>query len=226
MTRILQPELLDELPSTDPRAIHSRRDLRRINRLMRNARPIISFVCAFVQNHVVKGPLTVAEIGAGDGYISSQLAGALSRRGISGELLLIDRQPSSPVPPRHWKSDSVQADIFEWLGRAPRVQVIVANLFLHHFSDPQLRDILGRCAGLCECFAASEPRRSTLAEWFSRRVKLIGCNDLTRHDAEISVRAGFNGSELTALWPATPNWAVTERRAGLFTHFFGAARQP
>ena len=36
MNRIVQPELLDELPPDDPRAMRSRRDLRRINAWMRN----------------------------------------------------------------------------------------------------------------------------------------------------------------------------------------------
>ena len=38
MERSLQAELLDELPADDPRAVGSRRDLRRINALMGNAR--------------------------------------------------------------------------------------------------------------------------------------------------------------------------------------------
>ncbi|OYU98743.1 MAG: hypothetical protein CFE26_27060, partial [Verrucomicrobiales bacterium VVV1] len=36
--RQLVPELLDALPAADPAAVHSRRDLRRINALMGNTR--------------------------------------------------------------------------------------------------------------------------------------------------------------------------------------------
>ena len=36
MKRIVQPELLDALPPDDPRAVRSRRDLRRVNAWMRN----------------------------------------------------------------------------------------------------------------------------------------------------------------------------------------------
>ncbi len=36
-SRTVVPELLDELPPDDPRAMHSRGDLRRVNRLMGNA---------------------------------------------------------------------------------------------------------------------------------------------------------------------------------------------
>jgi hypothetical protein len=51
----------------------------------------------------------------------------------------------------------------------------------------------------------------------------IGCNDVTRHDAVASVRAGFRDGQLSALWPAGP-WKLTERGAGLFSHLFVARR--
>ncbi len=51
-----------------------------------------------------------------------------------------------------------------------------------------------------------------------RLLPLIGCNRVTRHDAAVSVQAGFTGAELTALWPA--GWRITESAAGLFTHSF------
>lgn len=222
MTRVLQPELLDELPPYDPRAIHSRRDLRRINKIMSNARPTIEFLRAAE----LKSPVTIAEIGAGDGNISAQIAHALSGHGISGTVLLVDRQPLPAPELSGWSVQSVKADIFAWLKKAATVDVIIANLFLHHFSDAQLRQILRRSAPLCKLFAASEPRRSSIALWFSRRLRLIGCNEITRHDAEISVRAGFSGSELTALWPQEESWNLCERKAGLFTHFFAARRVP
>jgi hypothetical protein len=60
--------------------------------------------------------------------------------------------------------------------------------------------------------------------FFSRLLRVIGCNDVTRHDATISVRAGFSGEELSALWPDKQNWQLTERRAGLFSHLFIAQK--
>jgi hypothetical protein len=73
-------------------------------------------------------------------------------------------------------------------------------------------------------FIACEPRRSAPALAASRLVGLIGCNGVTRHDAVASVRAGFTGSELSALWPAGPGWKLHEGAAGLFSHRFMARR--
>jgi hypothetical protein len=52
----------------------------------------------------------------------------------------------------------------------------------------------------------------------------IGCNGVTQYDARVSVRAGFAGNELSALWPASGDWRLTERPAGLFSHLFVAQR--
>jgi hypothetical protein len=225
MTRVLERELLDELPANDARAIHSRRDLRRINALMGNARVITRFLMRYVRRANLVGPLRVAEIGAGDGYIAMSVARALSERGVKGNLLLVDRIAHEVQAVENWNVEVIAADVFDWLNSKRKADIIIANLFLHHFEDGRLRDLLGKCAGLCDCFVAAEPRRSGFAEWFAGRVKLVGCNDVTLHDAEISVRAGFNSSELSTLWPRNEKWRLVEKRAGLFTHFFGAVRE-
>jgi hypothetical protein len=223
MTRILQPELLDELPSNDPRAISSRRDLRRLNAIMGNGRMLARSVVDFVLARKERSPITIAEIGAGEGYIGAKVARTLTSAGFSGSLLLIDRQrPRVAQVTDGWKISAIERDVFDWLDEAPQVDVIVANLFLHHFNDTQLAAMLKRCADLCACFVAAEPHRSPLCDWFSRQLNFIGCNEVTRHDAPISVRAGFKDSELSQFWPHRGDWRLTEKRVGLFTHFFGA----
>ena len=230
MTRVLEPELLDELPASDARAIHSRRDLRRINALMGNARVIARFVRGFVRERGMKA-VSIVEIGAGDGNIGRSVARGLWNEGVGGTLTLVDRvaQKVGAVKEcegwEQWEVEVLEADVFDWMRGAERADVVIANLFLHHFEDERLRELLGKCAELCDCFVAAEPRRSGLAEWIAGRVRLVGCNEVTLHDAEISVRAGFNGAELSALWPGGEKWTLVERRAGLFTHFFGATRE-
>jgi SAM-dependent methyltransferase len=219
MTRVLEAELLDELPASDPRAIHSRRDLRRINGIMGNVRALARCVKQFAAG---RENVRLAEIGAGDGNVGIRVARTLWEC----ELILVDR--SAVVVSEASQRGKVRvetADVFDWLESAPRVDVIIANLFLHHFEPARLRELLVRCSGHCDCFVAAEPRRNRFAEWFAARAGLIGCNEVTRHDAVISVRAGFSGRELSGLWPGDKTWKISERRSGLFTHFFSAVRQ-
>ena len=119
----------------------------------------------------------------------------------------------------------VAADVFCWLDQAaPAVDVMLANLFLHHFTDIQLVRLLRLAAARTNLFLACEPRRSPLALTASRLLGFIGCNDITRHDARVSVRAGFAGHDLSALWPADGAWELGEHPAGCFSHCFSAQR--
>ena len=102
---------------------------------------------------------------------------------------------------------------------------MIANLFLHHFEDSPLRALLEQVSTRAELFVACEPRRDWLTLRASRLVGWIGCNAVTRHDAPISVRAGFAGHELSALWPAGGDWHTEEGPVGPFSHHFVAWRE-
>ena len=224
MPRRVEPEWLDELPAEDPRALRSRRDLKRVNALMANA--------GIVGGALPRDARRIAEIGAGDGAFALRLARAMSPRA-EGEITLLDRQDIA-VPrtleefARHgWKAHAVQADVFDWLRDAatPAFDAIVANLFLHHFEPLRLTELLALVAARTRLFVACEPRRSAAALAGSRLLGLAGCNDVTRHDAVVSVRAGFRDQELSALWPDGGDWILEEGPRGLFSHCFTAMRR-
>jgi hypothetical protein len=55
-------------------------------------------------------------------------------------------------------------------------------------------------------------------------VGLVGCTDVTRHDAVVSVRAGFVSGEISRAWPQDGAWRIEDRPRGLFSHLFSARR--
>jgi hypothetical protein len=232
MRRVVEPELLDALPPADPTAVGSRADLRRLNLTMGHA-GILSRACRrHLDEKVVRSqPLRVAELGAGDGTLLLRIAQNLSAQGMAAEATLIDRQDLVSAETRgafaalHWSTESVVADVFTWMeSSSPAVDVMLANLFLHHFPDKTLGELLRRAAARTSLFIACEPRRSPLALAAARLLWFMGCNRVTRHDAVVSVRAGFVGRELSALWPADGAWEPSEQGAGLFGHCFVAKR--
>ncbi|MFS8137957.1 MAG: hypothetical protein ACMG50_07525, partial [Thermomonas sp.] len=64
MPRIVEPELLDQLPANDPRAIRSRSDLRRINWLMGTTGLLANALDPLLAN---RPDAHIIELGAGDG---------------------------------------------------------------------------------------------------------------------------------------------------------------
>jgi len=126
----------------------------------------------------------------------------------------------------NWRVGSIETDIFDWLSRpTTKADVVLANLVLHHFTDAQLNLLFSEMADKADAFIAVEPRRGSWPLFCASSVGLLGCNAVTRHDAPISVRAGFSGRELSALWPQGNEWEITERRVGWFSHLFVARRK-
>jgi hypothetical protein len=228
MNRDVQPELLDELPHDDPAAIASRRDIARLNRTMGNECAMRDLL---LRATGTRTPRRIIELGAGDGKFMLGLARKLSAHWRCVQVVLVDRKDAVPPGLQQefkafgWDVEVVVADVFDWLKKPEaRADAMVANLFLHHFKEKELARLLALAAERTSVFAATEPRRSTLALASSRMVGFIGCNAVTRHDAVASVRAGFAGNELSSLWPAKAEWRLEEQRAGMFTHAFLATR--
>lgn len=226
MLRRVEAEWLDELPADDPRAVRSRGDLRRINAIMGNAR----ILAEEIRLASPRGPRTIAEIGAGDGALAARLASDLGKH---VHMTLVDQQDIvstatiNAMAAHGVDARVVRADVFDWLKYEDKglFDAIVANLFLHHFERERLAELLRLVARRTRLFIACEPRRSGLALAGSRMLGVIGCNDVTRHDAVASVRAGFDDGELSALWPREPGWTLTERARAMFSHCFVARRE-
>jgi hypothetical protein len=232
MRRVVEPELLDDLPPADPRAVGSRADLRRLNSIMGHD-DILSraFHHHFDEAISRSRPLRLVELGAGDGTLLLRLARRVSQSGLAARVTLLDRQNIvSPETQRafaalNWSVETVANDVFAWLERPfPTVDMMFANLFLHHFPDTSLTTLFRLAGARTNLFIACEPRRSPYALTASRLLHLIRCNVITRHDAVVSVRAGFGGRELSALWPGDNQWQLSEQSAGWSSHCFIAKR--
>jgi hypothetical protein len=233
--RQVEAETLDHLAHDDPTAQRSRRDLQRVHRAMRT-RAIVSPVLrdALGATHAP----SVLELGAGDGtlLLGVARAGAPWPHGV--ELTLLDRHPLlsaasiAEYAQVGWTARAQVADVSEWVrdeaaaAAQRRWTLIVATLFLHHFEDAALRELLGAVAERCDRFFACEPRRGYLALAGSHLVGALGANAVTRNDAVLSVRAGFSGHELSALWPESQRsqWRLDESAAPPFSHCLSAER--
>lgn len=233
MPRIVGAEALDGLAADDPAAMRSRRDLRRVHRAMGTRSIVLRALRDSAASRREAAPLRVLELGAGDGSLMLDVARGLAPAWPRVDLTLLDRQSLveratiDGYAELGWTAVAEIADVLDWAEAcvASRWDLIVANLFLHHFDAVQLRELLGAVAARGDRFFACEPRRDWLALAGSHLVGAIGANAVTRADAVLSVHAGFRADDLTAAWPAQGvEWQLREYSAGLFSHCFCAER--
>ena len=225
MKRLVQPELLDTLPPDDPRARRSRRDLHRVNAWMRNP----ALLARALANHWrAPAPRQITELGAGDGNFLLAVAKTIAPRWPKVNVALLDRQPIvssatfAAFTSLGWRAEAVVTDVFAW--PPANHDIVITTLFLHHFEEPRLAELLRLIVARTRLFVALEPRRAAWPLFCSRMLWVIGGNEVTRHDAPVSVRAGFSGPELSALWPDRKGWQLTEQSAGPFSHLFIAQK--
>jgi hypothetical protein len=174
------------------------------------------------------------ELGAGDGDLLLKVARRLGDDWRGTAATLVDLQDLLSTETRNgfhqvgWKVSVAKADAFDWSRTTcgNSAQVVLANLFVHHFQSHEIGHLLKALRQNSDFVVAVEPRRSLLSLLFSRLVGFIGCNEVTRHDAPASVFAGFSGNELSTIWGGTDeDWQLTERRVGLFGHLFVARKR-
>jgi len=220
MKRRLEPERLDELPADDPAAIASRRDLVLINAVMRQPAMLARALSSFPQ------PRVLLDLGGGDGRCLLAAARRLSWRGV--QAVIADRQDVVTAQTRTgfaalgWDCTVRRGDVFDAVTELDGGTLVTANLFLHHLDEAALRRLFALLAARAMGLVACEPRGGAFALMASHLVFLLGANEVTRHDAVASVRAGFADRELSGLWPK--GWDLKERRGLPFSHLFTARR--
>jgi hypothetical protein len=230
-SRLVVPELLDELAPDDPRAERSRRDLKTIHKFMRTAAILRRLIANL---GLAAPPRRILELGAGDGTLLLSVASSLEPRWSGVELTLLDRVDCLADGTREayrrigWEVRPLRSDVMDWVRSdvGPPYDLCLTSLFLHHFEAPRLAAVMRGIAQRTNAFIASEPRRDAISRLGALCVGLIGANSVTRGDAVKSVAAGFRDEELGAAWgePGT-DWRIEEFRAPPFTHCFTAIRR-
>jgi hypothetical protein len=227
--RRVQPEVLDALSADDIGAQRARRDLRRLHHVMGTLPILLRALNRVAAGSAVR---TMLELGAGDGSLMLRVAERRAAHWPGVAVTLLDRQcvvadqTLQGLRAVGWAPSVVTADVFDWLEgqQALRWDIIVANLFVHHFPTPDLARLLRVIAARTLTFLCCEPRRSTVALLGSHLIGVLGAGAVAREDAVLSVHAGFCDRELTAAWPQGGGWRLHEYPAGLFSHCLLAVR--
>ena len=187
--RFITPEQLDHAPEDVARA--SLYDLVRINRYLGGRRVLRSLFDGLVKP---QEQFSVLDVGAGSGDLAAALRGLYP----GATVTLLDHRllhlASAPAP-------KVVADAFRLPFRPASFDFVFSSLFLHHFSNDQVVDLLaGFRAVARRAVLAIDLDRGPLAYHFLPATRwLFRWHDITISDGQISVQAAFKREELLAL---------------------------
>lgn len=196
--RVLQPELLDMLPHDAPEAVRAREEMLLVNAIMGNHR----WIQRMIRRHSQPG-WRITELGAGDGRLSLRLCQAGLCQ--ASQLHALDLAPR----PAHWPPESQWTSGDVLVQPLPESEVVIANLFLHHFTAEQLRIIGSRISPATRLIVAAEPSRLWIHTVMGRLFcSLADLNHVQRHDMQASIRAGFRGDELWCSMGLGAEWQV------------------
>ena len=196
--RVILPELLDLLPPDDPDAMRAREEMDMVNGIMGNHR----WIERMNRRHREDG-WRITELGAGDG--------TLSRRLLKSDCCTEETLHAFDLAPRpvqwpaaaHWTCGDVLAQAL------PETEIVVANLFLHHFTQEQLRLLGSRLSPVTRLIVAAEPARRWIYCLLGRLFcELAELNHVQRHDMQASICAGFHGQELQLALGLGNEWQV------------------
>jgi hypothetical protein len=130
-------------------------------------------------------------------------------------------------PPPGWRDGPacgwMRCDWREALARcAPTV--VVANLFLHHFDDGELRSAATGFRDAARVMIFREPARRRA--WMRHFLRPLGLHAITRHDMAVSIRAGFLADELPRALGLDAGWHVRVRHTLFGACEMCAVRRP
>ena len=201
MRRIPSQEWLDDDLGTPQEIRQSFDDLWRINRWLGGVSGCLRLLERFFArtgSHRVR----ILDVGAGDSRVAAQLQRELAKRGLSAEFVAFDRRLNHLKNGNHSSGGlrRVVGDAFALPFQTGSFDVVMCNLFLHHFSGEEAGKML-RCLAevASKAVLINDLERHPLPYFFIRFALPFAHSRVTRHDGPASVRQAYTREELGRL---------------------------
>lgn len=187
--RVFGRELMDTAEATE--AEGSLRDLVRLNRYF-GGHAVLRWMLPQLVSR--KETFSILDVGAASG----DMAAVIGRRYPKARVVCLDQRMLHLNAAR---ATRVAGDAFRLPFAPGSFDFVFSSLFLHHFPDGQVVELLESFRGVARrAVLAIDLQRHPLAYYFTPATQwLLRWQDLTVHDAKLSVESGFHAGELQRL---------------------------
>ena len=216
VTSLIGSEVLDEPGCPPALARATLRDLARSNTLFGGRSAVWFGVQQLLGAREATAPVTVLDIGAGGGDISTYLVERARSRSVALVPVALDRHRAAAVLCRERGHPSMVADCGGMPLRAGSIDIVVLSQVLHHFHLDAAVDLLQRTAPLARRgVIIADLRRAHVAAlgiWLAGLA--LRFHPVTRRDGVTSVKRGFSQRGLSRLMLAAGMPGAVFRRPG------------
>ena len=188
-TRFIAREILDD--QTPERAAPSLADIVRINRLLGGHGVLRKRLREIV---APDEEFTFLDVGAGSGDAGE----IVKRQHPNASVFSLDYRAHHLANARGHR---IVADAFRWPTKPRAFDIVYAGLFLHHFTDSEVVQLLRNMTVAARRFVVvNDLERHVLPYYFLPATNwLLKWDPITLHDGMISVQAAFTAPEMRAL---------------------------
>jgi ubiquinone/menaquinone biosynthesis C-methylase UbiE len=211
MPRVRTPEFMDAPDARREDLDGALRFIRAINRRLGGAKGLIACLSEWSRNWPKDRPVTLLDVGTGSADIPVAARVWALERGFDLRVLGVDSHATTLELAQEYvakQPNEVREGIRLHQADALRLTDTIkpdeydyahAGMFLHHLSDIEAMTVLAmmdRIAKRGICW--NDLSRSAFAR-FGVRVLTLGANEMVKHDARVSVEAGFTRAEAMSL---------------------------
>jgi len=195
-------EVMDDF-SINGKILHDTLDtLANINKWLGGNKVTLNGLKKVIKNHPKKEPLTIIDLGCGGGDILRKVANFAKKQGYTIKFIGIDANKDAMVYARQLSKNYpeisfIDCDIFSDEFESLQYDVVLTTLFLHHFKEDQIINILSRTKQKAKLgIVVNDLHRSRVAYYLFKLVCLTIKNQMVIDDGLTSILRGFKHKEL------------------------------
>jgi hypothetical protein len=218
MRRRYDKEIMDDHSIADERIVRALDELRVINTFLGGKSVSTDGILSLSDGADAKGiraPLSLLDIGSGGSDTLTRFSDAAPYTIISMD---INQRVCEYVRAHDPDAAAVCANVLSLPVRPSGVDIVHASLFLHHFTETEIEQVLGAALDASRLgVVVNDLRRSVLAFagiWILTRI--FPASPMVRHDGPLSVKRGFSRDELETILRRLPASSYTIRRRWAF----------
>lgn len=195
-------ELMDDFSIEGP-VLHDTLDkLTGINKWLGGRSVTMSGLKHLLRNHKKDQPITCIDLGCGDGDMLRKVANYGRKSGIDFKLIGVDANENTVAYGRKLSAefpniDYVCCDVFSEEFNALKYDIVLATLFLHHFSEDEVLSLLKLLmANASVGIVVNDLHRHRLAYYLFTMLCLTIPNTMVKEDGLTSILRGFKRTDL------------------------------